>query len=104
MPMKLTTLPSASMPWTWKTDFQTSRPTVVTICITGSSESGGLNSTHIHGTRVPVEEPSTASITAQKEFQAGRIISQMSPSGRQSDFTLPFNCPIIRSITRLPKP
>jgi hypothetical protein len=23
---------------------------------------GGLNSTHIHGTRVPVEEPSTASI------------------------------------------
>jgi hypothetical protein len=23
---------------------------------------GGLNSTHIHGTSVPVEEPSTASI------------------------------------------
>jgi hypothetical protein len=23
---------------------------------------GGLNSTHIHGTRAPVEEPSTASI------------------------------------------
>jgi hypothetical protein len=23
---------------------------------------GGLNSTHIHGTHVPVEEPSTASI------------------------------------------
>jgi hypothetical protein len=28
----------------------------------GSSESWGLNSTHFHGTHVPVEEPSTASI------------------------------------------
>jgi hypothetical protein len=28
----------------------------------GSFESWGLNSTHIHGTLVPVEEPSTASI------------------------------------------
>jgi hypothetical protein len=27
----------------------------------GSSESWGLNSTHLHGTHVPVEEPSTAS-------------------------------------------
>jgi hypothetical protein len=27
----------------------------------GSSESWGLNSTHFHGTHVPVEEPSTAS-------------------------------------------
>src|SRR5450759_4314427 len=38
-----------------------SRPTVVIVCMFGSSESGGLNSTHIHGTHVPVEEPSTAS-------------------------------------------
>jgi hypothetical protein len=28
----------------------------------GSSQSWGLNSNHFHGTRVPVEEPSTASI------------------------------------------
>src|SRR5215831_18912172 len=28
----------------------------------GSSKSWGLNSTHLHGTHVPVEEPSTASI------------------------------------------
>jgi hypothetical protein len=33
----------------------------VTACMFGSSESWGLNSTHIHGTSVPVEEPSTAS-------------------------------------------
>ena len=31
-------------------------------CMIGSSESWGLNSAHIHGTHVPVEEPSTASI------------------------------------------
>jgi hypothetical protein len=30
-----------------------SRPIVVTVCMIGSSESGGLNSTHIHGTHVP---------------------------------------------------
>jgi hypothetical protein len=30
----------------------------------GSCESWGLNSTHIHGTHVPVEEPSTASKAA----------------------------------------
>jgi hypothetical protein len=29
--------------------------------MSGSCESWGLNSTHIHGTHVPVEEPSTAS-------------------------------------------
>src|SRR5262245_11355159 len=33
-----------------------SRPIVVTACVFG-----GLSSTHIHGTSVPVEEPSTAS-------------------------------------------
>ena len=38
-----------------------SRPTVVTVCMIGSSESWGLNSPHIHGTHVPVGEPSTAS-------------------------------------------
>src|SRR6476620_1047152 len=38
-----------------------SRPIVVTVCMSGSCESWGLNSTHIHGTHVPVEEPSTAS-------------------------------------------
>jgi hypothetical protein len=37
------------------------RPIVVTACMFGSSKSRGLNSTHIHGTSVPVEEPSTAS-------------------------------------------
>src|ERR1022692_1649344 len=48
-----------------------SRPIVVTVCMLGSSKPyaclaplncGGLNSTHIHGTHVPVEERSTASI------------------------------------------
>ena len=29
--------------------------------MSGFCESWGLNSTHIHGTHVPVEEPSTAS-------------------------------------------
>ena len=29
--------------------------------MSGSCESWGLNSTHIHGTHVPVEEPSIAS-------------------------------------------
>ena len=32
--------------------------------MSGSCESWGLNSTHIHGTHVPVEEPSTASRAA----------------------------------------
>jgi hypothetical protein len=30
-------------------------------CMSGSSEPWGLNSSHIHGAHVPVEEPSTAS-------------------------------------------
>jgi hypothetical protein len=38
-----------------------SRPIVVTVCMPGSSESWGLNSTQTYGTLVPVEEPSTAS-------------------------------------------
>jgi hypothetical protein len=38
-----------------------SRPIVVIVCMIGSLESWGLNSTHIHGTRLPVEEPSAAS-------------------------------------------
>jgi hypothetical protein len=45
----------------WASDLAMSRPIVVIACMTGSFESRGLNSTHIHGTRVPVEEPSTAS-------------------------------------------
>jgi hypothetical protein len=35
---------------------------VVIACMLGSSESWVLISTHIHGTHVPVEEPSTASL------------------------------------------
>lgn len=31
-------------------------------CMTRSSDHGGLNSTHIHGTHVQAEEPSTASL------------------------------------------
>jgi hypothetical protein len=34
---------------------------VVAACMIGSSKCGSINSTHIHGTHVPVEEPSTAS-------------------------------------------
>src|ERR1035441_2217907 len=51
------TLPSASTPWTWKTDLAMSRP----IACLAPPNCGGLNSPHIHGTHVPVEEPSTAS-------------------------------------------
>jgi hypothetical protein len=58
---RMSTWPAASTPWTWKTDLAMSRPIVVTTCMSGSCESWGLNSTHIHGTHVPVEEPSTAS-------------------------------------------
>src|SRR5262245_49856172 len=36
----------------------------------GSSKSWGLNSTHLHGTHVPVEEPSTASIATSIAFFA----------------------------------
>jgi hypothetical protein len=39
-----------------------SKPTVVIACMFGSSESWGFSSAHIHGTHVPVEEPSTATI------------------------------------------
>jgi hypothetical protein len=49
-------------PWTWNTDLAISRPIVVIVCMLGSSKLRGLNSTHIHGTHVPVEEPFTASI------------------------------------------
>src|SRR5664280_3257559 len=57
----MTTWPAASTPWTWNTDLAISRPIVVIVCMFGSSKWWGLNSTHIHGTHVPVEEPSTAS-------------------------------------------
>jgi hypothetical protein len=33
----------------------------VTVCIVAPPNRGSLNSAHIHGTHVPVEEPSTAS-------------------------------------------
>jgi hypothetical protein len=43
----------------------------------GSSKSWGLNSTHLHGTHVPVEEPSTASIadmgSAARDVRLGPI-------------------------------
>src|SRR5476649_2777217 len=59
----MTTWPSTSTPCTWKTDFAMSRPIVVITCMFGSSKLWGPNSTHCFGTYVPVEEPSTASIT-----------------------------------------
>src|SRR4030081_2759595 len=40
-----------------------SRPIVVIVCIVAPLNGGSLNSTRIHGTHVPVEEPSTASTT-----------------------------------------
>ena len=39
-----------------------SRPIVVTVCIDTLLNCGSLNSVHICGTHVPVEEPSTASL------------------------------------------
>ena len=58
---RMATCPCASMPWTWNSDLAISRPIVVIVCMLASSKLWGLNSTHIHGTHVPVEEPSTAS-------------------------------------------
>src|SRR5436189_2863796 len=58
----MTTCPAASTPCTWKTDFAMSRPIVVIVCMDAPLNRGSLNSAHIHGTHVPVEEPSTASI------------------------------------------
>src|SRR5437879_1455774 len=55
------TLPSASTPWTWNTDFAISRPIVVTACMVGSSESWSPHRDHFLGAYAPVEEPSTAS-------------------------------------------
>src|SRR5450830_650611 len=77
----MTTWPSASTPWTWNTDLAMSRPIVVIACMLGSSNCGGLNSTHIHGTHVPVEEPSTASIT--DSCTAANSISIRSPHRRR---------------------
>ena len=37
--LTMTAWPSASTPWTWKTDFAMSRPIVVTVCMGSSSES-----------------------------------------------------------------
>ena len=45
----------------------------------GSSESWGLNSAHLHGTHVPVEEPSTASIADIRLSQLGT--SSVDPIG-----------------------
>jgi hypothetical protein len=53
-----------------KTDLAMSRPIVVIVCIFSSSNGGSLYSTHICGTHVPVEEPSTASIK-----QVGRPVN-----------------------------
>src|SRR5215813_889338 len=58
----MATWPLASTPCTRKIDFAISRPIILTACMFGSSKSWGLNSTHLHGTHVPVQEPSTASI------------------------------------------
>src|SRR3954452_10546837 len=57
----MTTRPAASTPGTWKTDFAMSRPIVVIVCMDAPPNRGSLNSAHIFGTHVPVEEPSTAS-------------------------------------------
>ena len=54
-------LPPDDYSWTWNTDLAMSRPIVVTVCMLGSSKLRGLNSIRIHGTHVPVDEPSTAS-------------------------------------------
>src|SRR5215472_8866779 len=52
---------------------------VVIACMFPPPNRGGLNSTHIHGTSVPVEEPSTASkadirIPAKHHLQDERIM------------------------------
>jgi hypothetical protein len=38
-----------------------SRPIVVIVCMDAPPNRGSFNNAHIHGTHVPVEEPSTAS-------------------------------------------
>ena len=42
--------------------------------------------------------------SGKPRFHTGKAISQTSPSGRQSKRAVPFNWPIICSMTRLPKP
>src|SRR4029078_2352071 len=60
----MTICPAASTPCTWKTDFAMSRPIVATVCISSSSESWEpQRAPHLDGTLVPVEEPSTASLS-----------------------------------------
>jgi hypothetical protein len=54
-----------------------SKPIVVTVCMARSSESREPFSAHIRGTHVPVEEPSTASIsecTAKSDFVRSDVI------------------------------
>jgi hypothetical protein len=57
---------------------------VVIVCMSGSFESWGLNSTHTRGTLVPVEEPSTASkadFCAWCSKPGSRVEIRFNPSG-----------------------
>jgi hypothetical protein len=47
---------------------------------------GGLNSTHIHGTRAPVEEPSTASKADMCDATSGRVSFFKSPGRKVLGF------------------
>jgi hypothetical protein len=58
-----------------------SRPIVVITYMFGSSDPGGLNSAHIHGTHVPVEEPSTASRAVIQRLISFSVFAYQSATG-----------------------
>src|SRR4051812_21219288 len=80
----MTTWPAASTPCTWKTDFAMSRPIVVIVCMDAPPNRGSLNSAHIHGTHVPVEEPSTASEPAvSNRSKEASLVDHLVGAGEQ---------------------
>jgi hypothetical protein len=60
---------------------------VVTACMMGSSESWGLNSTHIHGTHVPVEEPQKwiFGLHVHAQLRNWYLLSRMAEARRVAD-------------------
>jgi len=53
--LRITALPAASMPWTWKTDFAMSSPINVTVFMWLPPNRGHLISNHFPGASAPVE-------------------------------------------------
>jgi hypothetical protein len=65
---------------------------------------GGLSNEPLTAPHYVANAREPGRLLSQRRFHVSRVISQTSPCGRQSKRALPFNCPIIRSTTRAPKP